>query len=124
MKYLRSSILVVALATGMISLVGCATNAAVSTPGAVNAFDSNTYQVLVAADAAIQQAKIDIAKYPQVKPALNRLITSYNTANDAYRAYHAAAVTGAAPDTAALAALIGALSGDLAGLKSAFGGAK
>ena len=76
---------------------GCAKVGTVAPPihaGAANSFDSATYDALVSAQAAIEQAKIGITA--SKKPLLNQVIAAYNTAESAYAAYHTLAVAGTA----------------------------
>ena len=75
-------------------------------PGAVNPFDSSTYDSLLATHGIIEQTKTDLANnaipanlVPGVKNALNLLITAYNVTDAAYQAYHAALTTGTATST-------------------------
>lgn len=103
---------------------GCAKSATTSHPGAVNAFDSNAYDALNSAQAAIEQAKTQLGSTPAAKGALNKVIASYNATMDAYVAYHKAAVAGGVPDQASLQAELTALITDVAALKTQFGGAK
>jgi hypothetical protein len=64
-------------------------------PGAVNSFDSTTYDALLTAQAAIEAAK-PLATTPALKTAVNAAIQAYDVAESAYVAYHAAAVAGTA----------------------------
>jgi hypothetical protein len=81
-----------------LSLGGCAKQpGATIAPihaGAANSFDSVTYDALVSAQAAIEQAKVGIAA--SKKALLNTVIKSYNVAESAYSVYHAAATAGTA----------------------------
>lgn len=78
------------------TLSGCAKQSAGTVApthaGAANSFDSATYDALVSAQAAIEQAKVGIT--PSKKALLNQVIAAYNTAEAAYSAYHAAATAG------------------------------
>ena len=78
-----------------ILLASCATTAVVTHPGAVNAFDSNTYDALLTAQAAIEAAK-PLATTPTLKTAVNAAMQAYDVAESAYVAYHTAAVAGTA----------------------------
>lgn len=98
---------------------GCAKSATVSHPGAVNQFDSSTYDSLRTAQAAIEQARTQVGTNPTLKTAVNKAIASYNAAEDAYVAYHKAAVLGAVPDTATLSQLLATLVGDIQAIKGA-----
>jgi hypothetical protein len=107
-----------------LTLFGCAaksaTTAANLPPGALNAFDAQTYVDLMGTQAVINSLKADLAAGTipaAAKSALNTAIASYNIAETAWQAYHAtgvnqpaaqAAVTKAKNDTAtALAAVSG-----------------
>lgn len=74
--------------------------------GAVNAFDSNAYDTLITTQAALEEAKTNIAAQPAFKDSLNQAIVSYNAAMDLYVVYHKAAAAGSAPDSAELSAAI------------------
>lgn len=100
---MRRGIAVVVMLVAM-STVAC-NKAYVVHPGAANTFDSQTYDILVTAHAAIEQTKTEIANKSftgatlrNVTIGLNALIDAYNPADTAYKAYHAAAT--ANPPTA------------------------
>ena len=57
-------------------------------PGALNSFDSTAYDTLITEQAAIEQAKISVATFPQFKTQLNNVITQYNVTMEAYKVYH------------------------------------
>ena len=88
------------LALAMIVSLGACTKNGVTAPhpGSVNAFDSNSYDVLMVSKATIDQTKTDLAAgqfgniTANVKTALNDCIQAYNVADVAYTAYHTAAV--------------------------------
>lgn len=67
-------------------------------PGAVNTFDSNSYDILLAEQAAINAAKLQIGNYPNLKPILNRVIDEYETTMKAYKLYHTSATLGNVAD--------------------------
>lgn len=90
-------------------LSSCAKQVATPHPGAINAFDSNAYDILITEQASIEQAKADIAKYPAMKTSLNAVIAQYDTTMAAYKIYHAAAATGTSVDTSNLQAQINSL---------------
>lgn len=84
-----------------IMLTGCA--ARPIHPGAANNFDSTSYDTLTVTHNVIENTKTDLAAgafsadiVPNIKAALNDLVTAYNVADSAYLAYHAAAVAGTA----------------------------
>lgn len=70
--------------------------------GAANVFDQSTYDALIVSQAAIEEAKLELPKFPQFKAELNQAITSYNTAMSLYKTYHSAVITGGNPDRVAL----------------------
>lgn len=70
-------------------------------PGAVNSFDSQTYDALIGAKTVIDTGRDQLASgaLPQsVKPALNTLIKAYDTAYPVYKTYHDAASSGKPAD--------------------------
>jgi hypothetical protein len=82
-------------------LAGCA--ARPIHPGAANKFDSDSYDAVLVAHSVIETTKTDLANgaFPAsiagtVKTALNALIASYDLADQAYIAYHNAALAGTA----------------------------
>jgi hypothetical protein len=82
-------------------LAGCA--ARPLHPGAINAFDSASFDSLTVVKGVIDSTRTDLANnaFPSsiagsVKTALNALIQSYNIADVAYQAYHTAAIAGTA----------------------------
>ncbi len=83
------------------SLAGCA--ARPIHPGAANQIDSTAYDTIFVAHNVIESTKADLAanKFPaaiapNVVTALNKLVTAYNLADQAYIAYHNAALGGTA----------------------------
>lgn len=110
--------LVLALATGCAS---SSTGSPRTQPGAANATDSQIYDALVSVQASIEQAKVEFGSDPRAKAPLNRLITGYNAAEDAYKSYHQLAVAGHPPDPATLQAQIAALIQDVAAVQATFG---
>jgi hypothetical protein len=69
---------------------GCAIKSGhVNHPNAVSAFDSDAYDTLLGAQAAIEEAKSNIAAHPDAKDALNATIKVYNLAEAAEKTYHA-----------------------------------
>jgi hypothetical protein len=84
-------------------LTACAAQTYTVHPGAVNAFDSQSFDSLLVAHSVIESTKADLAanKFPaaisgNVKTALNGLITAYDASDTAYLAFHAAAASGGA----------------------------
>src|SRR5207249_8663576 len=67
-------------------------------PGALNKTDSAAYDILLVAETAIDQARLDYKSghLPAVaKPAFDALIQSYNIARDSWLAYRSAIATNA-----------------------------
>lgn len=66
-------------------------------PGAVNKFDSDTYDVLKAAQVTIDNSRDQIARGvlpASFKPIVNAIETAYNPAIEAYKAWHTASLNG------------------------------
>lgn len=82
-----------ALATillGVLMTTGCAIKTGKANhPNAVSAVDSDAYDTLIGAQAAIEEAKANIAAHPDAKPALNDAIRIFNLAEAAEKTYHA-----------------------------------
>jgi hypothetical protein len=75
----------------------------INVPGQVNTFDGTVYLTLVTAKNVIDQAKLDLVNgvFPvnivsNVKVAVNDSVNAYNVADQAYQAYHTAALSGTA----------------------------
>lgn len=72
------------------SIGGCAIKSGkVNHPNAINTFDSDAYDTLIGAQAAIEEAKANIAAHPEAKDSLNATIKVYNLAEAAEKTYHA-----------------------------------
>lgn len=108
----RAPFAIFALVAGL-CLSGCSATAIANHPGAVNAFDSQTYDVLLTAQAAIEAAK-PLGTTQPIKDAINKAIAAYNVAEAAYTAYHQAATAGTAT-----ASQQTALQSNVASLKTA-----
>jgi len=107
-----------------LGLCGCGTPTATtpaSIPGAINSVDAQLYTDLHTAQAAIEQAKVDIAKFPQFKDALNKVIASYNLAEAGYQTYHAGLVGGKTIDASMLQAQVTLLMTDIGKLQVSMG---
>jgi len=90
-------------------------------PGALSDFDAKTYESLMGAQAVLNSVKADLSKLPpEAKPALNKAIASYNTAEAAWQAFHA----GKANDQAALTAAVTQAVSDVAALLTQISGGK
>src|SRR5690242_15059843 len=90
----------------------------VTVPGSLNNADAQIYQNMQTAQAAIEQAKKDIASFPQAKDTLNKVIASYNTVEAAYQTYHATAGPNT-PDPVVLKAQVTQLMTDIGTLQKA-----
>ena len=110
---------VIILAGCLMMGTGCGRQAHAVHPGAINAFDSYSYDTLLVAQAAIEQAKTEVAKHLNAKRPLNQAIASFNIAEASYVAYHASAGT---LDTADLQKALRELTVALAQMHAAFGG--
>jgi len=115
---LRRRLAGIAFLVLILGLAGCASTPI--HPGAANATDSRLYDSLVSVQASIEQAKTDFGSDPAAKPYLNKIITAYNGAQDAYKSYHELAVQGHAPDATALQSQIAAIVQDLSALQAQF----
>lgn len=112
----------VPLALLLLVVVACAT---AIHPGAVNQTDSQLYDSLLTAQASLEEVKVQYAtltpaQQASTKPLINKAITAFNTAEDAYIVYHRQASTGGFPDAATLTADIQALIADVAAIKMQF----
>jgi selenocysteine lyase/cysteine desulfurase len=106
------------LALGLCSVPACGPKATTATiPGSLNNADAQIYQNMQTAQAAIEQAKKDIASFPAAKDTLNKVIASYNTAEAAYQTYHASA--NPSPDPVALRAQVSQLMTDIGAMQKA-----
>jgi len=105
--------------------LGCAKKVTAPLPGAINSFDSTTYQTLMDAQAAINAVKADVASgklvpTPIQKSVLNQAISDYDLAQAAWHAYH----SGATSDTAGLTAAIDQIVADIAAIAQKIQGGK
>jgi len=121
MRQLKLASILVAL----LVLAACSNNPKPQTlpPGALNQFDATSYESLMGAQAVLNSVKTDYAggKLPaSAKPALNKAIASYDTAEAAWQAYHA----GKANDQAALTTAISQAVADVAALLTQISGGK
>ena len=115
----KRSITLAVMVLVVAALIGCAnqTKPATLPPGALNTFDATSYESLMGAQAVLNSVKADIGKLPpEAKPALNKAIASYNAAEAAWQAYHAAG----GGNTAAVNAAITQAVADVAALVTAF----
>jgi hypothetical protein len=113
------------LALSMLLFVSCAKAPGPDAPPAphpnqISAFDGWAYDALNDAQAAINQAKTEVASYPQYKTELNEAIAAYNAAQTAYKAYHN--MSAGAPTEAQLRDTITKLAAQVAAIMKAFGG--
>jgi hypothetical protein len=107
----------VALCVGLLAFSGCAAKAAVH-PGALNAADSQAYDTLIIAQAALNESKAQFAAIPEAKQPLNDAIAAYDTAEASYKVYHS---TGSG-DISSLNAQLGELVKAIAAIQKQFGG--
>jgi hypothetical protein len=68
----------------------------------------------------LNQARASAVTHPAMKDPLNKIITAYNTAQDAYLAFHNAIKAGGTPDPGTLEAQIAQISADIATLVGQF----
>lgn len=117
-------VLAVLLMAGFMFLLmaGCMKNVTLR-PGAVNQFDSVTYDTLITVQAALATARTQAPQFPTLIPQLNQAIAAYDAAQAAYKTYHTAATGGAATPAqqAALQTQITDLVSQVAKLETAFG---
>lgn len=95
-------------------MLGCA--AVQIHPGAVNKADSQAYDVLLIAQAVIEQARgeADAGKLPeQIKPALNNLVSAYNIARTSWLTYRAAVKASQPADGSGLSRTMNSLTAAL-----------
>ena len=93
-------------------------------PNQINAFDGYAYDVLITAQAAVQQVKVEEAQFPQFKAQVNQAIAAYNTAQSAYKFYHTVAVSDPLTEPQAQASLQAQLTdlmAQIAALEKSFG---
>lgn len=115
MKRQRSALLLAVLL-----LTSCA--AVQLHPGAVNKGDSSAYDVLLIAQAVIDQARVEVnsGTLPDtLKPGLMRLIDSYNIARMSWLTYRNAVKSGASPSATAMNTAVSGLSAALDAFQSA-----
>ncbi len=74
-------------AASLALLVACGNPPSASTPAPAVSASDKLGQDLYILEQSIDAAKQNIAQFPQFKAALNKVITSYNVANDSYQAY-------------------------------------
>jgi len=90
-------------------------------PGALNRADSSSYDVLLVAKAVIDQARVELTAgtLPDtLKPALMRLIDSYNIARTSWLTYRNAVKAGQTADAAGMNRTIAILSAALDSFQS------
>jgi len=90
-------------------------------PGAVSKLDSQVYDTLLIAQAVIDQARIELTAgtLPEaLKPALMRLIDSYNVARTSWLTYRNAVKAGQTADAAGMNRTIAILSAALDSFQS------
>lgn len=87
MKILRSTLMTILLAVAVSSASGCHKNIH---PGAVSTVDSNAYDSLLVAQAALDEGRKIIAEKPEqsYKDAFNKAAAVYNQAEADWQLYH------------------------------------
>lgn len=117
---LKATITVILSCIFVLGTVACHKTVVAPVPGQLNTFDAYAFRVLADAQAALESFKASpSAQTPAVKTVLNQAIADYNIAEVTYKAWHASGGTG---DTAPVAAAIGKVQGDIAGVASQTGG--
>lgn len=106
----------------LISLMLCSCAAMPLHPGAVNKFDSTTYDVLLTAKSVIDTSRDEFSKGllpDRLKPLVNDIVVAYDKANPIYQSWHNAMAEGkATPDQlTALNAALDALNKTIAAFK-------
>lgn len=105
----------------LLCFAGCG-HAPIIHPGAVNSFDSNTYDALITVGAGILQAKSLVAEqFPQFKGEFNKVNQSYRALEDSYKVYHIALTQGLIPNPATLAEQLNKVTTDLTTLLASLG---
>lgn len=87
-----------ALFISTLPLGSCHREAAQLHPGALDSFDSQTYDALLVTQAVLDQAKIEYAQGslpPSSKPVINKAGDAYNVARDVWLEYRAIKQAGA-----------------------------
>jgi hypothetical protein len=118
---LALALLLVLAVASPLAFNACAVRSVPLHPGAFNVFDSQTYDVLKIAQAAIKQARADIDATPSFapyRPQFNQVSAAYNAAIAAFKVYHGA---GAGGSTADLQLKLNDLSARLGTLLSSLG---
>jgi hypothetical protein len=84
---------------------------------------SQTYDVLLAADAVIVKTRADflanrfpVSAMPRIRTSFNALVSAYDTAEQSWVAFNASASAGASTDQSALLAAIAALNQQMTAL--------
>lgn len=101
------------------TFVSCG-NATVQTPAPVQSADLRLARAFDDAQAALNQARGMVAAHPAMKEPLNKIIASYNAAQDAYLVFHNSVKQGGTPDPATLDAQIAQITADIAALVRLF----
>lgn len=105
-----------------ICLASCAKSVKVGHPGAVNAFDSNTYDALYTIGASIEKAReLVTTKFPQFKTQFNTVNHSFTALEDSYKAYHIALTQGLSPASGDLSAQLAQVVADISSLLTSLG---
>lgn len=113
----RKSLLAVVSLVLALFMLGCAGKAPVKHPGAINDFDSYAFDTLLTAHGALNEAKAQAPSHPEAKELINQAIASYNSAQAAYKIYHASG----SGDYSGLQQQLGELVKSIAQVQKAFG---
>jgi hypothetical protein len=107
------------LAVGLLLASACASTGV--HPGAANVFDSQTYDILVTAQAGISAAETQFAGTTNqlTRTLINSAVTAYNAAEAAYISYHQAAAANLSPAIAPLQAQVATLQSAMTALATA-----
>ncbi len=101
-------------------LTGCGNPATVTTPPAPQSLDLRLARAFDDAQAALNQSRTLVAAHPAIKDPLNKIIATYNAAQDSYVAFHTTLKAGGTPDPGTLEAQIAQISADIATLVGQF----
>jgi hypothetical protein len=92
-------------------------------PTATQLFISQSYDVLLAADAVIVKTRADflanrfpVSAMPRIRTSFNALVSAYDAAEQSWVAFNASASAGASTDQSALLAAIAALNQQMTAL--------
>lgn len=96
-------------------------------PGAIDSFDSTTYDVLMISQSVLDEAKVQLkaGKLPESSRAvINRAGSAYDIARDAWLTYRASAPASRTTQAEKVTTAITNLNSEIAKVKTAVGGVK